>query len=120
MTLVKRVTGCVLTSRLSARTKEQASVATKQAIAGMRSRLKALVLDHGTEFHGYEEVERKFDLPIYFATPYHSRERGTNEDTNGLMRKYLPKGTDLKDLTQSNCNWPAKKLNTKSGRRLNH
>jgi IS30 family transposase len=85
-----------------------------------RWRLKALARDNGSEFHGYEDVVRKFDLPIYFATPYDSRQRGTNEDAYGLMRQYIPKATDLKDLTQFNCNWLAKKPNTRSGRRLNH
>ncbi len=50
----------------------------------------------------------------------HSWERGTNENTNGLIRQYLPKGTDLKDLDQTKCNWIAKELNTRPRNRLGY
>jgi IS30 family transposase len=56
---------------------------------------RSLTLDNGREFARPIELERKLDLPIYFAHPYHSWERGTNENTNGLLRQYLPKSTDL-------------------------
>jgi IS30 family transposase len=120
LTLVERATGYVQIKKLSARTKEQATAAMKKAIAHMRARFKTITLDNGTEFHGYEEVERKYRVPIFFATPYHSWERGTNENTNGLIRQYLPKGTDLKDLKQAECNWIAKELNTRPRKRLNY
>jgi IS30 family transposase len=56
---------------------------------------QSLTLDNGREFARPIELEKKLDLPVYFAHPYHSWERGTNENTNGLLRQYLPKGTDL-------------------------
>jgi IS30 family transposase len=52
-------------------------------------------LDNGREFARPTELEKKLEVPIYFAHPYHAWERGTNENTNGLLRQYLPKGTDL-------------------------
>ena len=60
---------------------------------------RSLTLDNGREFARPIELERKLDLPIYFAHPYHSWERGTNENTNGLLRQYLPKSTDLTQVT---------------------
>jgi IS30 family transposase len=60
---------------------------------------RSLTLDNGREFARPIELEQKLDLPIYFAHPYHSWERGTNENTNGLLRQYLPKGTDLSQVT---------------------
>jgi IS30 family transposase len=56
-------------------------------------------LDNGREFARPIELERKLGLPVFFAHPYHSWERGTNENTNGLLRQYLPKGTDLTQIT---------------------
>jgi transposase, IS30 family len=60
---------------------------------------QSLTLDNGREFARPVELERKLAMPIYFAHPYHSWERGTNENTNGLLRQYLPKGSDLADVT---------------------
>jgi IS30 family transposase len=60
---------------------------------------QSLTLDNGREFARPLELERKLHVPIYFAHPYHAWERGTNENTNGLLRQYLPKGTDLTQLT---------------------
>jgi IS30 family transposase len=60
---------------------------------------QSLTLDNGREFARPLELEKKLDLPVYFARPYHAWERGTNENTNGLLRQYLPKGTDLTQVT---------------------
>ncbi|HSP16060.1 MAG TPA: IS30 family transposase, partial [Thermoanaerobaculia bacterium] len=71
----------------------------------------------GSEFHGFADVERLTGVPIYFATPYHSWERGTNENTNGLIRQYLPKRTSMKNLTQARCNAIASSLNNRPRKR---
>lgn len=60
---------------------------------------RSLTLDNGREFARPVQLERQLAMPIYFAHPYHSWERGTNENTNGLLRQYLPKGTDLSLIT---------------------
>ncbi|GHT96896.1 hypothetical protein FACS1894122_15650 [Alphaproteobacteria bacterium] len=55
--------------------------------------------DNGGEFAGHEEVAKQLGAKIYFATPYHSWERWLNEHTNGLIRQYLPKKFDFKDVS---------------------
>ena len=80
--------------------------------------VKSITLDNGTEFHDYESVEKQLGVPFYFATPYHSWERGSNENTNGLIRQYLPKGKCLKNLTQAECDEIAAKLNNRPRERL--
>jgi len=118
LTLVERVTGYVQIKKLEARTKEQATAALARCIIKQREMIKTITLDNGTEFHGYEEVEKQFGVKFFFATPYHSWERGTNENTNGLIRQYLPKGKCLKSLTQSECDAIAAKLNSRPRERL--
>lgn len=118
LTLVERVTGYVVIKKLTARTKEQASSALARAIIGLGKRVRSITLDNGTEFHDYKSVERQLGVKFYFATPYHSWERGTNENTNGLIRQYLPKGECMKWLTQSECNKIAKELNDRPRERL--
>jgi IS30 family transposase len=61
---------------------------------------KTLTLDRGKEFSGHEDLHRLLGLDVYFAHPYSAWERGTCENTNGLLRQYLPKGTDLSQLTE--------------------
>jgi len=57
----------------------------------MRGSFRTLTFDNGTEFHDYETLEREFGVTCYFATPYHSWERGANENLNGLLRQFYPR-----------------------------
>ena len=52
-------------------------------------------MDNGKEFAKHAMIAEKLDVEVYFAHPYHSWERGANENTNGLIRKYFRKGTDF-------------------------
>jgi transposase, IS30 family len=118
LTLVERATGYLVMKKLSARTKDQASAALARSINALKGRIKTITLDNGTEFHDYARVEQMSSVKFYFATPYHSWERGTNENTNGLIRQYLPKGMCLKHLTQRQCDSIAAQLNARPRERL--
>jgi len=72
---------------------------------------RSLTLDNGHEFARPLELEKKLDVPIYFAHPYHAWERGTNENTNGLLRQYLPKGTDLSQVPQEQLQSHVRQIN---------
>lgn len=58
-----------------------------------------ITYDNGKEFSSHEKISALFDAQCYFATPYHSWERGLNEHTNGLVRQYLPKGTEFSTVS---------------------
>ena len=118
VTIVERKTGFTLIGKMPNKTMRSLNERTLQLIARHPEQFKSITSDNGTEFHDYKQIERKTGIPFYFATPYHSWERGTNENTNGLIRQYLPKGTSMKSLTQCQCNAIAKKLNTRPRKRL--
>lgn len=65
---------------------------------------KTFTSDNGKEFSRFKELEKELKVSCYFANPYHSWERGTNENTNGLIRRYFPKGTDFKKLKKEDLN----------------
>lgn len=118
LTLVERVTGYLVMKKLVARNKEQAARALAQAIEQQQGRVRTITLDNGTEFHDYERVEQASGVKFYFATPYHSWERGTNENTNGLIRQYLPKGMCMRHVSQADCDAIAAQLNDRPRQRL--
>lgn len=118
LTLVERVTGYLVMKKLVARTKEQAANALKCALEEIERKVRTITLDNGTEFHDYEKVEAVHAVKFYFATPYHSWERGTNENTNGLIRQYLPKGMCMRQISQADCNRIAAEINDRPRQRL--
>lgn len=81
---------------------------------------KTITSDNGTEFHQYQIIENECGTTFYFANPYHSWERGSNENVNGLIRQYLPKTESMANLTQQQCDAIALKLNTRPRKRHNY
>jgi IS30 family transposase len=111
LTLVDRMTRKSRIVKLPARQAAEVNKALIREVRSGRLAIKSLTLDNGTEFHGFKELEEKLGIKVYFAQPYHSWERGTNENTNGLIRQYLPKGSCFKELTQKRCNEIERELN---------
>ena len=70
--------------------------------------------------HGYRTIEDQTAARCYFATPDHAWERGTNENTNGLIRQDLPKGHSMRALTQPDCHAIARRLNRRPRKRLGY
>lgn len=67
-----------------------------------------------------KEIAKELQISFYFCKPYHSRERGANENTNGLIRQYIPKGTDISEITDEFVSWVETKLNNRSRKRLGY
>jgi IS30 family transposase len=120
LTLVERKSGYVLIGKLKARTKEQTNQRALKLIRRHTDRFETITADNGTEFHDYRALEDASGVTFYFATPHHSWERGTNENTNGLIRQYVPKGTSMTKLTQHDCNAIAERLNARPRKRLRY
>jgi transposase, IS30 family len=117
LTLVERKTGYAIIKKLRTRSTAEANRALREIMKEHGHMIKTITFDNGTEFHSYKEIENEFPVKIYFATPYHSWERGSNEHLNGLIRQYVPKGTCMKDLTQAQCDRIAHSLNTRPRKR---
>jgi len=81
--------------------------------------IKTFTSDNGKEFSGFKELEEKLEIKTYFANPYHSWERGTNENTNGLLRRFFPKGTEFLKLTKEEINIAVQKINNRPRKCLN-
>lgn len=82
--------------------------------------VKTLTQDRGTENYEYETVAKALSIVMYFAHPYCSHERGSNENTNGLIRRYLPKGTDFGKITHKRIMEIEYQLNTRPRKRLGY
>lgn len=120
LTLVDRRTGYLLLGKLEARTTEATNRRATALIRGTQRRIRTVTVDNGTEFHGYKTIEAATGARFYFATPHHSWERGTCENTNGLLRQYLPKKKSLARVTQVDCNRIARRLNDRPRKRLDY
>jgi IS30 family transposase len=115
-TLVERKSGLVLISKIKNKTKEETSNTVINRLKYITC--KTLTLDNGTENFGYEEIQKELQISCYFAHPYCSGERGTNENTNGLIRHYFPKGTDFALIGEETIQAVERALNNRPRKRL--
>ena len=101
VTHVERKTGFLIASYLPDKKSETLNVESVRAFSRIPSQLiRTLTTDNGKEFAGHESLEKRLECSIYFADPYSPWQRGQNENTNGLLRQYFPKGSDFSKLTR--------------------
>ncbi len=117
--MVDRKSKYTIIGKLEDKSKESLNKKVIQLINRESRKIRTITADNGTEFHGYKTIEDTTNVKFFFATPYHSWERGLNENTNGLIRQYLPKGQSMKHLTQKDCDKIALKLNRRPRKCLN-
>ena len=118
VTLVERKSGYALVGHIPSATKENFRLKVEELLEPFPKHLKrSLTLDNGREMSDYEELERHTRMPIYFAHPYHSWERGSNENFNGLLRQFYPKHRDFKDISKEELDLTVKLLNTRPRKR---
>ncbi|PJE80621.1 hypothetical protein CI610_00360 [invertebrate metagenome] len=79
----------------------------------LKQKVKTITFDNGLEFAEHETIAKGLEAYIYFAHPYASWERGINENTNGLIRQYLPKGTDFNEVTDEQIKIIMTRLNNR-------
>jgi IS30 family transposase len=84
------------------------------------SKRKTMTFDNGKEFAGFKALEKAVGFCCYFADPYSSYQRGTNENTNGLLRQFFPKGTDFNKISEEEIDKAAALLNNRPRKCLNY
>jgi len=119
VTMVERKTKLTKLVLIQHKTEAETSEALISALDGIKQHVTSLTADNGKEFAGHRKVAQALDAIVYFAKPYHSWERGLNENTNGLVRQYFPKKTDFTKLTYEEVRLVENKLNNRPRKTLN-
>ncbi len=113
VTLAERKSRFSIIVKAENKTATAVSAAITKSMAPHASNVHTLTYDNGKEFAYHQQVSDGLDAKGFFAHPYHSWERGLNENTNGLIRQYLPKGTSFDDLTERDVQDIMDKLNNR-------
>ena len=118
LTLVERKGKYCLIHPLENKRSDEVALAMAATLQPFIGKIRSITVDNGKEFSGHEMVAQCLDTKIYFAHPYASWERGLSENTNGLIRQYLPKDMSLRALTLETCQTIEEKLNSRPRKTL--
>jgi IS30 family transposase len=115
----ERVSGIVLLGKMKNGTREESTRVVCEKLKKIPSPyLKTLTRDRGTENMGWKEIQEELGMDVYFAHAYSSYERGSNENLNGLVRRFFPKKTDLAKVTEKRLLEVEYLLNTRPRKRF--
>ncbi len=113
VTLVERKTRLSVIAKVPRQSAQKVRDAIMTQLEPLASEVHTLTYDNGKEFAYHQEIAKGLNADGYFAHPYHSWERGLNENTNGLIRQYFPKGKDLSEVTEAEVRAVMEKLNNR-------
>ena len=113
---VSKVTRLTLINQATAANTAQAVI---QQLSPFAGDIHTITSDNGKEFANHQDIAGKLKAQFFFAKPYHSWERGLNENTNGLVRQYFPKGTDFTTITEPEVKYVEYLLNSRPRKTLN-
>ena len=120
VTINDRLTSKVWIRKLSGKDAAPLALKTIETLHPIKNLIHTITADNGKEFAKHQEIAEKLEISFYFCKPYHSWERGANENTNGLIRQYIPKGTDFSGITDEFVAWVENKLNNRPRKRLGY
>jgi IS30 family transposase len=121
LTINERKSGYVLISKIKGRKSELVLKETKRRFERIpKDKKKTVTYDNGSEFAEYEMIEKETGMDVFFANPYHSWERGSNENTNGLIRQFFPKKTNFDNVSEKEIKKVERLLNNRPRKRLNY
>ena len=118
VTLTERKSRFVLVGKVKARTAQAVHSQICTLLLPFKDKVHTLTSDHGKEFAHHQQIAETLDLKFYFAHPYAAWERGTNENTNGLLRQYFPKKSDFASVSGQEVNLVMSRLNSRPRKSL--
>ena len=113
-----RVTGMVKISIIDSKDSEIVKNETIKMLEKFKPILKTITSDNGKEFSQHKAIATELNVEYYFARPYHSWERGANENLNGLIRQYFPKGSSFENITPEQVQFVEDQLNNRPRKRF--
>lgn len=116
LTMVERKTLYTVIVRLTGKRADLLAKAAVTHMKNIKEWVKTITFDNGLEFSDHETIAAGLGADVYFAHPYSSWERGINENTNGLIRQYFPKGTDFNQITDKQVRHVMTRLNNRPRR----
>jgi IS30 family transposase len=119
LTINDRATGMLWMKKLDGKDAIKLAEATNELLADYRPFLKTITADNGKEFAAHQLIAQALNIDFYFAKPYASWQRGSNENLNGLIRQYIPKKTDFDTITDHDINKIVSDLNNRPRKRFN-
>lgn len=120
VTINDRVSGVVFIRKVEKREAVNVIKATINALYPIKELLNTITADNGKEFAGHQTISQVLGVDFFFARPYHSWERGANENTNGLIRQYFPKKTNFENITDEEIQAVENILNNRPRKRLGY
>ena len=120
VTLAERVTGLLLVRKVKDKRKETVTKAIVKMLKPFKKLCRSITFDNGGEFAGHKALAEKLKCKTYFAKPYHSWQRGTNENANGLLRRYYPKGMPLGKVSHAEIEQVQLAINGRPRKRLGY
>ena len=118
VTLVERKSGFAKMAKVTQKSADLVSAAIVESLKPFGGLVKTITLDNGKEFADHQRVDQMLGSTIYFADPFASWQRGTNENFNGLVRQYIPKKRPLSTVTEDELKMIENKLNNRPRKRL--
>lgn len=120
VTIVDRVSKFTLIKKVDSKRADVVTEATITLLKPYLDKTLTITADNGKEFAGHESMTEQLNAAVYFAHPYHSWERGLNENTNGLIRQYFTKGSSFENITDEQVEDVMNKLNHRPRKTLNY
>lgn len=118
LTVTDRMTNMIWAKKLDSKTSSEVNEKLWAIFIPLRSIIKTIVTDNGSEFSGHEQITKKLGVPIYFADPYSSWQKGAIEHANKLIRQYIPKDADFSKISQKQIDSCTNKINARPRRKL--